>query len=115
MFATVVSVLVSITYPAARLPPNEASDDAVVQQLCVKGRFFLGRRTPEALESSIKDFEEATRLAPRHAPAYAGLTAAYVAFAGNSFRRPASEDIPHARRAALVARQLAPANVECWS
>lgn len=112
MFAGVVSGLLTIAHSAVA-PAAEDPNAAVVQQLCVKGRFFLNKRTVPALESSIRYFEEATALAPRHAPAYAGLTAAYLALTGNpGSPKPASEYIPQARRAALAASRLDPEDVE---
>jgi serine/threonine-protein kinase len=112
VFAGMVSGLVTIAHsPSA--PAAGDPNAAVVQQLCVKGRFFLNKRTVPALESSIKYFQEATVLGPGYAPAYAGLAAAYLALRGNpGAPRPPSEYLTPARRAALEARRLEPENVE---
>jgi len=43
----------------------------------LKGRFFLNKRNKEAINKSIEYFNEAIRLDPGYAVAYAGLADAY--------------------------------------
>ena len=112
LFAGIVSALVAIAQPAG-VPALEDPNAAAAQQVYVKGRFFLNQRTVPALASSIRYFEEATVLAPRYAPGYAGMAAAYLALLGNpASPKPAREYIPEIRRAALGASRLDPKNVE---
>ncbi len=47
-------------------------------QAYLQGRYHLDRRTPDALSESVKFFEQATRLQPDFALAYAGLADAYL-------------------------------------
>jgi TolB-like protein len=56
---------------AARVDP--AAHDAYL-----RGRYFLNRPSDENLEKSIAAFEEAIRVSPEFAPAYSGLSDAYM-------------------------------------
>ena len=47
-------------------------------QAYLRGRYFWNRRTPEAHQKAIQEFEQATRIDPRYALAYAGLADAYL-------------------------------------
>ncbi len=51
---------------------NPAAHDAYL-----KGRYFIGRPSDENLKKAIANFDEAVRLDPNFAPAYAGLADAY--------------------------------------
>ncbi len=44
----------------------------------LKGRYFFNRPSDENLQKAIAQFEEATRLSPAFAPAYSGLSDAYL-------------------------------------
>ncbi len=71
----------------------------------LKGRFFWNRRTIPGAIKGIEHFEEAIRLQPDFAPAYAGLSDAYI-FQGIQGIRPASDVFPKAEEAALRALAL---------
>jgi TolB-like protein/Tfp pilus assembly protein PilF len=43
-----------------------------------RGRYFLDRRTKENLDTALADFQQAIELDPTFAPAYAGLSEAYL-------------------------------------
>jgi TolB-like protein/DNA-binding winged helix-turn-helix (wHTH) protein/Flp pilus assembly protein TadD len=72
-------------------------------QLYLKGRFYWNKRTAEALEKSIKYFNQAIDKDPRFALAYAGLADSYVVPAN---RLPPREAMPRAKAAAIRALEL---------
>lgn len=112
VLALIVGGLVSASYTESppSIPPR---DESAARQLYVKGRFFWNKRTIAGVESSIKYFEEALKIDPTHAPAYAGLADSYFALTGNpAAPGPPRDYLPRARRAALEAIRLDPANVE---
>lgn len=71
----------------------------------LRGRFFWNKRTGESLQKSITYFEEAVRLDPEFALAYAGLAESYVLLNiyGSEYHRDA---FPKARDAAQKALSL---------
>jgi tetratricopeptide (TPR) repeat protein len=98
-----------------QLSPNErqvfvkrSTDDRQAYGSYLKGRFFLGKRTPEGYEKAIEYFQQATHSDPSYALAYAGLADAYLMLQGDSDENP-QEATPKARVAAQKALQLDPA------
>ena len=53
----------------------------------LKGRYFFNRPNDENLKKAIQQFEEAVKLDPNFAPAYSGLSDAYL-WAGYQRRSP---------------------------
>ncbi len=72
----------------------------------LKGRYFFNRPSDENLQKAIARFEEAVALNPIFAPAYAGLSDAYLWAGYNEGFLTASEARPKAKAAALKAIQL---------
>ena len=98
-----------------QLSPNEKdifvkrpTDDNGAYGSYLKGRFFLGKRSPEGYQKAIAYFQEATRLDPSYAMAYAGLADVYLLLQGDALENP-QEATPKARAAAEKALQLDPA------
>ena len=98
-----------------QLSPNEkdlfvkrSTDDSGAYRSYLKGRFFLGKRSPEGYEKAIDYFQEATRADPSYALAYAGLADAYLLLQGDGLQNPQGAT-PKARAAAEKALQLDPA------
>jgi len=98
-----------------QLSPNEkdlfvkrATDDSGAYRSYLKGRFFLGKRSPEGYEKAIDYFQEATQADPSYALAYAGLADVYLLLQGDGLQNP-QEATPKARAAAEKALQLDPA------
>ncbi len=58
--------------PAA-MPAQSAAFDALL-----RGRYLLERRTPDALDGAIRAFRDAIKADSGYAPAYAGLSSAYL-------------------------------------
>jgi DNA-binding winged helix-turn-helix (wHTH) protein/TolB-like protein/Tfp pilus assembly protein PilF len=98
-----------------QLSPNEkdvfvkrSTDDNGAYGSYLKGRFFLGKRSPEGYQKAIDYFQEATRLDPSYAMAYAGLADVYLMLQGDALENP-QDATPKARAAAEKALQLDPA------
>ncbi|HEX4438418.1 MAG TPA: hypothetical protein VH854_00005, partial [Thermoanaerobaculia bacterium] len=72
----------------------------------LKGRYFFNRPSDDNLSKAIAQFEEATRLDPAFAPAFSGLSDAYLWAAFNEGVLTASEAKPKAKAAAEKAIQL---------
>jgi len=98
-----------------QLSPNEkdvfakrSTDDRGAYGCYLKGRFFLAKRTPEGYEKAIDYFQQATRLDPSYALAYAGLADVYLMLQGDAMDNP-QDATPKAKVAAEKALQLDPA------
>jgi TolB-like protein/Flp pilus assembly protein TadD len=72
----------------------------------LKGRYFFNRPSDENLKKSIAQFEETVRLSPNFAPAYSGLSDAYLWAGYNEGFLTASEARPKAKATAEKAVQL---------
>jgi DNA-binding winged helix-turn-helix (wHTH) protein/TolB-like protein/Tfp pilus assembly protein PilF len=76
-------------------------------QAYLRGRYFWNRRTPEAHQKAVEEFQQATRIDPRYALAYAGLADAYVLLGSNPNRLLSRADaMSRGRAAALKALEL---------
>jgi TolB-like protein/Tfp pilus assembly protein PilF len=78
----------------------------------LKGRYFFNRPSDENLAKAITLFEQAVKLDPDLAPAYSGLSDAYLWAAFNEGVLTASEAKPKAKAAAEKATQLDDASAE---
>jgi TolB-like protein/Flp pilus assembly protein TadD len=72
----------------------------------LKGRYFFNRPSDENLKKAIAQFEQAVQLSPDFAPAYSGLSDAYLWAGYNEGFLSASEARPKAKGAAEKAVQL---------
>jgi TolB-like protein/DNA-binding winged helix-turn-helix (wHTH) protein/Tfp pilus assembly protein PilF len=75
----------------------------------LKGRFNWHRRTQESLRTAATHFEQAVELAPKYAPAWAGLADAYAVLGFYDFLPP-GEAFPRSETAARRALELDPQN-----
>jgi serine/threonine protein kinase/tetratricopeptide (TPR) repeat protein len=83
------------------------TEDSQAWQAYLRGRYFWNRRTPEGHQKAIEEFEQATRIDPRYALAYAGLADAYVLLGSNPNRLLSrGQAMTRARAAALHAIEL---------
>jgi TolB-like protein/DNA-binding winged helix-turn-helix (wHTH) protein/lipopolysaccharide biosynthesis regulator YciM len=71
----------------------------------LKGRYFWNKRSEEGVRKGIDYFEQATRIDPNYAVAYAGLAESYIVLNGYRFLPP-TQAFPKARAAALKALEL---------
>jgi serine/threonine protein kinase/TolB-like protein len=88
-----------------RLLAKNYTENADAYHAYLKGRFLLDKRTVPTFEKSIEYFEQAIKLDSNYAPAYAGLSSAYLAL-GNFGARPPKEVMPKAREAAAKALEI---------
>jgi eukaryotic-like serine/threonine-protein kinase len=72
----------------------------------LKGRYFFNRPSDENLKKAIARFEEAVKLDPNYAPAFSGLSDAYLWAGYNEGVLTAAEAKPKAKAAAEKAIQL---------
>ena len=72
----------------------------------LRGRYFFNRPSDENLQKAIAQFEQAVKLSPSFAPAYSGLSDAYLWAGYNEGFLTASEARPRAEAAAKKAVQL---------
>ena len=72
----------------------------------LKGRYFFNRPSDENLQKAIAQFEEAVRLSPEFAPAFSGLSDAYLWAGYNEGVLTATEARPKAKAAAEKAVTL---------
>ena len=96
-----------------RLTPGEQSRlaaapavDPEAHDAYLKGRFFFNRPSDENLQKAITQFSEAVKLNPTFAPAYSGLSDAYIWAAYNEGFIRAIDARPNAKEAAERAVQL---------
>lgn len=73
----------------------------------LKGRYFYGKMSEDALRKSVAYFKSALEADPRYALAYAGLADTYTLFAFLDLMR-AAEALPQARDLAETALQIDP-------
>ena len=72
----------------------------------LKGRYFFSHPSDENLKKAIAQFDEAVRLDPNFAPAYSGLSDAYLWAGFNEGVLTSAEAMPEARATAEKALQL---------
>jgi serine/threonine protein kinase/Tfp pilus assembly protein PilF len=83
--------------------------DPVAYETFLKGRHFWYRRSPDALTRAVELLQEAIKLDPSYALAYAGLADAHVSQGWDLFGLAApSESFPKARQAAQKALAIDP-------
>ena len=83
------------------------TENVEAYHLYLKGRFFWGKRTAEALHKGIHYFHQAIELDPTYALAYAGLAESYVPLAVYCHLAP-KDACPKAKAAARMALEIDP-------
>lgn len=81
-----------------------ATGELDTRGLVLRGRFALGRRTAEAMQTALRYFTEATRRSPRDPAGFAGLADAYAVMGFYDYLAP-DKAFGSARRAARAALQ----------
>ena len=82
------------------------TDNTEAYQLYLKGRYYVGKRTPDWIRKGIEHFQQAIDLDPNYALAYAGLAEAYGFLASSTGGQPPRDAYPLAKAAALKALEL---------
>lgn len=80
-------------------------------QLCLRGRYFAGRRTIESLRKSVACFERAAELDPRNVDAFAGLADGHILLSEYGDTAP-GPSIERARAAVMKVLELDPFSAE---
>jgi eukaryotic-like serine/threonine-protein kinase len=97
-----------ITPPDVAGLPRAGRVDPKAYELCIRGRFFWNRRTPDTLRTAIQYFSQALEHDSTYAPAFSGLADSHF-YLGYAFGRvPPREAMPRAREAADTALKLDP-------
>lgn len=91
--------------PETRRPASGGTVNPEAHEAYLKGRYFRNKRSAEGVRKGIEYFEQATRLDPNYAVAYAGLAESYVVLNGHRFLHP-DQAFPRVRAAALRALEL---------
>jgi TolB-like protein/Tfp pilus assembly protein PilF len=89
-----------------------AAIDPQAYDAYLRGRYFFNRPSDENLQKAIAQFEEAARLSSGFAPAYSGLSDAYLWAGYNEDALTSSEARPKAKAAAEKAVSLDPNSAE---
>ncbi len=82
------------------------TDNTEAYHLYLKGRYYVGKRTPDWIRKGIEHFQQAIDLDPNYALAYAGLAEAYGFLASSTGGQPPRDAYPIAKAAALKALEL---------
>jgi tetratricopeptide (TPR) repeat protein len=94
-----------LTGEQKRLLAKRHTDSTEAYHLHLQGRYNWNKRTPSGTAKAVEYFEQAIRLDPHYALAYAGLADSYNLMAGNS-GLPPRETFPKAKAAALKALEM---------
>ena len=86
---------------------ERSTENPAAYELYLKGRHYWHQRLPTSMHLAIRCFEDAIKLDPRYALAYAGLADCYVLLAAYAWMSP-NEARPLAHAAAVQAMTLAP-------
>jgi DNA-binding winged helix-turn-helix (wHTH) protein/TolB-like protein/Tfp pilus assembly protein PilF len=95
-------LVLDLTAPERERLRRRYTENPEAWQAYLRGRYLWSRRTPEAHHKAIAEFEEAARIDPNYALAYAGLADAYALLGSNPNQEvPRAEAMERARAAAL--------------
>jgi len=101
----VKALSVRLSTPEKQQISKRYTDNTEAYQLYQKGRYFWNKRTEDALVKSIGFLEQATKVDPQYATAYAGLADAYIS-ASNFNVLPPEEVYSKAKYAARKAIEI---------
>ncbi|MEK7832819.1 MAG: protein kinase, partial [Acidobacteriota bacterium] len=82
------------------------TDNTAAYHLYLKGRYYVGKRTPEWIRKGVEHFQQAIDLDPNYALAYSGLAEAYGFLASSTGGQPPRDAYPLAKAAAMKALEL---------
>ena len=78
--------------------------DPAAQEACMRGRHLWYQRTTESVTEGLRQFEEAARRDPSHAPAYAGIADSYIVDGGRYLG--VTPDVAYTRARAAARRAV---------
>lgn len=91
------SLTLRLTSDERQMLTKDYTQNVEAYQLYLQGRYYWAKRTPQWIQKAIRYFEQATRLDPNFAQAYAGLADSYAVTASGL---PPLERFPKAKAAA---------------
>lgn len=95
-------LVLDLTPPERQRLLKRYTENSEAWQAYIRGRYLWSRRTTEAYRKAIDEFENAARIDPNYALAYAGLADAYALLGSNPNQElPRAEAMEKARAAAL--------------
>jgi DNA-binding winged helix-turn-helix (wHTH) protein/TolB-like protein/Tfp pilus assembly protein PilF len=95
-------LVLDLTAPERERLRRRYTQNPKAWQAYIRGVYVWNRRTPEAYRKAVAEFENAARIDPNYALAYAGLADAYALLGSNpSQELPRTEAMEKARAAAL--------------
>jgi DNA-binding winged helix-turn-helix (wHTH) protein/TolB-like protein len=97
--------VLSLSREERQLLTKRYTENVEAYRLYLKGRYFWNKRTPAALQQSLRYFKEAIETDPTYALAYAGLADTYALLVWQE-QLPQKEFIPMAKAAAIKALQI---------
>jgi TolB-like protein/DNA-binding winged helix-turn-helix (wHTH) protein/Flp pilus assembly protein TadD len=98
-------IQIKVTRPEQTPSSSARPINPEAHEAYLKGRYFWNKRTEEGVRKGIEYFEQATRIDPNYAIAYAGLAESYIVLNGHRFLPP-TQAFPKVREAALKALEL---------
>jgi len=113
ILATIQPALAQVK-PAVKTLPVRPPPNMESYNLCLQGRYISHTRTPASLHKSVELFQEAVRMDPQSAAAYAGLAEAYCLLCEYGLTDTV-ETMPQAENAARKALELDPQSAEALS
>lgn len=108
------SLEVQLAPCASGVPMARTPSDLKCYNLCLKGRFYWNKRTPEGLKRALRCFEEAIAIDDGCTMAYAGTADVYSLLADYGLLHP-SKSIRKARVAAMKALDVDARCAEAYS
>ena len=100
--SVVAKLKVKLLGAADTLLVKPQTDNLEAYNLCLKGRYYYARLTPDDLDKSLDCFDQARRMEPTYAQANAGIAQVHVIRSGMNLVDPRTV-MPIAREAAVAA------------
>lgn len=101
------SIRVELTPKERKQLAQHSTRSNLAYESYMKGRFFMDKRTREGMTKGLNYFQDAVRIDPDYAQAYAGMADTY-ALLGLYTELPPKEAFPEAKKAALKALEIDP-------
>jgi adenylate cyclase len=103
--ASKIAEALRVNLSPGQRPAGKQTESIEAYTLYLKGRFHWNKRDKEGVLESLKLFQEAIRIDPDYAKAYAGLADAYAIAANNDFM-DAADGLARSKEAAMKALEL---------
>jgi len=101
------SIADSLSVELLETGPEARPIDSEAYRLALRAKYFWNRKLPDDQQKALRYYQQALEVDPAYAPAWAGLSASYLALA-NEGRMPREEGLEKAREAARTALSADP-------